>query len=782
MQSVCPKASLTSHLSLLTSATLGIALVLCLFPAAPARADGFIIIERPPVVVLPHPRPVPPRLVHFPLEVKKHIVTCSIRDTVGTTRVDQTFHNPNPQQMEGTYMFPLPETAAVQKFSMWINGKETKGELLDADKARKIYEDIVRKTRDPALLEYVGGRLYKARVFPIPANGDVRVALEYNETIAVSDGLATYRYPLNTEKYSAKPIEDVAITVEIKSQVPIKSVSCPTHTVTISRPSEKEAKVGFEAHHVKPDKDLIVNYLMSEKEFGLSLLTHKPAGEEGYFMARLAPPFNTSSGKIVPKDVTFMLDTSGSMAGEKIEQAKKALLFCLSSLRKEDRFNLITFATDVRPFKETLVDSNSENVASAKAQVEKIEAAGGTAINEALLEAMKMAGNRRSNAQDRPYMIVFITDGEPTVGEREPDKIISNAKQANEDNKGRLFVFGVGHDLNTKLLDRLGDENRGTREYIDEKEDIEVKVSAFFKKIADPVLSDIELRFEGADSFDVYPKTWPDLFHGSELVVVGRYRSPGRHTVALKGKRAGENMTWSFPGTFADSTTEYDFLPRLWATRKIGYLMDEIRLHGEKAELKDEIVKLARQHAIITPYTSYLVVEDTELRVAGTGGGSGQEAVGRTFRYFFDADGDARVLGEAFAGAHRGRFGVEASKQAYGLRVATPAAVNQQLGALGGRFGGFGGGSGTATTLPAGRPALGHEEAPIRQVAGKTFYLDSNGRWVDSVYNEKMETRKLQAFSDEYFQTLRDRPELGKFLALGERVVVVLNRTAYEIQ
>ena len=297
-------------------------------------ADGLIIIERPGNVVWNGPGPMPPRMAHFPLEVKNHNVTCSIRDTVATTKVDEVFHNPNHEQLEGTYLFPLPETASVSKFSMWMNGKEVKGELLDADKARQIYEEIVRKTKDPGLLEYVGQRLYRARVFPIPADGDVRVALEYGETIPVNDGQATYRYPLDTEKYSSKPLEDVTITVEIKSDIPIKSVFCPSHACTVSRPNDREARVGFEAHHVTPDKDFVVNYLMSDKEFGLSLLSCKPVGEEGYFLARVAPPFNVSADKIMPKDVCFVLDTSGSMAGDKIAQAKKALLFCLSSLRR----------------------------------------------------------------------------------------------------------------------------------------------------------------------------------------------------------------------------------------------------------------------------------------------------------------------------------------------------------------------------------------------------------------------------------------------------------------
>lgn len=730
--------------------------------AVRTQADGFIVIERP---VLP-PGPRPPRVSYMPLEVKNHNVTCDIRDTVGTTKVDQVFHNPNSHQMEGTYLFPLPETASVQKFSMWMNGTEVHGELLDARKARATYEDIVRRMKDPALLEYVGGRVYRARVFPIPAHGDVRIALQYDETIGVSDGLGTYRYPLNTEKFSAKDIEDVTIVVNIRSEVPLKSVFCPSHNATVSRPNDREARVGFEAHHVRPDQDFVVHYQMSEKEFGLSLLSFRQAGEDGFFMARIAPPVGADSEKIFPKDVCFVLDTSGSMAGEKIAQARRAMSFCLASLRPEDRFNIISFATETRPFRESLVAATRENVDAAKTEVQKVEAAGGTNIDEALLTAVR-AGARAGG--DRPCLIVFITDGEPTVGERSPEKIQANVKKANE-GRCRLFVFGVGHDLNTKLLDRLAEDNRGAREYIDEKEDIEVKVSAFFKKVSDPVLSDIELRFDDAAVSQVYPKQLPDLFHGGELVVVGRYQSPGKHNVAISGKRASKSVTWVFATTFFDAGTDNDFLPRLWATRKVGFLMDEIRLHGETSELKDEIVRLAKRYAIITPYTSYLVVEDSARPgIAGAERPVSSPVVARMLEAGAKKDTSfGYKLHEAsrYSRTETGALGVQASGEAMAL---------QSMG---------GGGQGVPATSPGGA-----SDAPvtpdafrkaIKVVGHKTFYFDAD-RWTDSEYDGKSATTKVKAFSDDYFKLLRDTPELGRYLALGSRLVVVLGGKACEI-
>lgn len=754
------------------------AAVLTLIPLWPARGDGFIIIERPPALIV---RPgLPPRTAHFPLEVRRHNVESSIRDTVGVTRVDQVFHNPNAQALEGTYMFPLPETAAVQKFSMWMNGKEVHGELLDAEKARATYEDIVRKMRDPALLEYVGSRLYKARVFPIPANGDVRIALEYTETIAVNDGLAVYRYPLNTEKFSAKEIEDVTVVVDLKSEIPLKNVYCPSHNATVSRKGDREARIGFEAHMVKPDQDFIVHYQMSQKDFGLSVVSYRPAGEDGYFMARISPPYELSSEQLIPKNVCFVFDTSGSMAGDKIAQAKKAMSFCLSSLRPEDYFNVISFATETRLFRDSLVPASPKNVEAAKAEVARVTAAGGTDINAALQEAIKAV---TAAEKDRPCMIVFMTDGEPTVGERVPENIHANVKNMNK-GRCRLFVFGVGHNLNTKLLDRLADDNRGAREYIEEKEDIEVKVSGFYKKVADPVLSDIELRFGGADVAETYPKQLPDLFHGGELVVLGRYRRPGTHDVVIHGKRGRSTAVWEYAGAFAEGTTSNDFLPRLWATRKIGYLMDEIRLHGENRELKDEIIRLAKRYAIITPYTSYLVIEDEK---ATTVAGGRRRGPGAALPQLLERQWSTnqKVRGtinaaQSFADAASGQAGVDASKEALAMRSADPGSM---MGGGTGRYGGFGYGvaGDAADLLMPGRPGeKGTEESPVRLVGSKTFYRDGE-RWVDSEYDAKIETRKVQAFSDDYFKLLSETPELGKYLALSSRLVVVLSGTAYEI-
>ncbi|MHC4471494.1 MAG: VIT domain-containing protein, partial [Planctomycetota bacterium] len=601
-------------------ATLAVAVLMLTALTGQAFADGFIVVPR-------HP-PRRPEVRTIPLAIKYHRVKVTIRDQVAVTEIDQVFINPNPYQLEGTYIFPIPEEASISAFSMWIDGKEMPGELLERDKARKIYMDIVRSMRDPALLEYAGRNMFKASIFPIPPRGEKRVKLSYQEICRADGGLVRYLYPLNTEKFSSRPLEDVSVVVDIKGKLPIKNVTCPSHPVEVVTRSDTEARVAYEARNVTPDRDLLLYYSISADEFALNFLTHRPKPrEDGYFMLLLSP--GTETGKVIDKDVCFVVDTSGSMQGKKMEQAKAALKFCLQSLNPGDRFSLVPFATEARAFSEMLLGASKENVARGVQYVEELRALGGTAIDEALTLALKMSPDSQ-----RPYMVVFLTDGLPTIGETKEPLILENVKRLNKGNV-RLFAFGVGNDVNTHLLDKLAEQNRGTREYVDEAENLELKVSNFYTKIANPVLSDIEVGFPGVDVHDVYPRRLPDLFKGSQLVVVGRFKGSGQKAAKLTGKVSGEAKTIAHDVSFPVTEDGNSFLPRLWAIRKIGFLLDEIRLHGEKKELRDEVVRLARLHGVVTPYTSFLVLEDQRVRRAGfadatgVGGGSGGRRAGR---------------------------------------------------------------------------------------------------------------------------------------------------------
>jgi len=732
--------------------------LLAFVPAA--WADGLIIITRPETTILPRPVPMP-----TPLQVKYHHVEVQITDNVGATQIDQSFYNPQPRQLEGTYIFPLADDISVQRFSMFMDGKEVKGELLDRDKAAKIYQDIVNKNRDPALLEYMGTRMYRARVFPIPAQSEVRIKLEYSQTIETVGGLAMYRYPLNTEKFSAAPLQDVSVRVRIKSQLPLATVFCPSHQASVDRKGPGEAVVGYEEKNVKPDKDFLVGYQTSTEEFGLALQTYREAGQDGYFMARIVPSL-ASEPQIIAKDVTFVLDTSGSMSGTKIDQARRALRFCLDNLNPEDRFSIITFSTEVRPWRDDLAAAEKAIISQARDYVGGLEAAGGTNINEALETALKQSRPGERDRQ-RPHMVVFLTDGLPTVGERDVNKILKNVRQANTGDI-RLFVFGLGDDVNTRLLDKLAEDNHGARQYVSQQEDLEIKLSNFYAMIAHPVLSDVKVTFGEPAAYDVYPKILPDLFKGSELVIFGRYRSEGTEPVVLTGRQGDTAVRLKWTRLFPERQQRHDYLPRLWASRKIAFLLDEIRMNGENSELKEEIVRLAKRHGILTPYTSFLVMEEGELKdlpelSTALGGYGGLREHRRAFN--MSTGGEAVRYSSGIARMKANADGEALQRQVDEFMLAAPADARQP--------------AEPGTPVSAGRR--------IQAVGPKTFYSDDN-RWIDSEYRGSAtgrggsapETVKLRLFSDEYYDLLTRHPQAGRYLALGTRVIVVLGGKAYE--
>ncbi len=441
-----------------------------------AHGDGFIVVERPIFV--------PPGHYPFaPLEVTSHHVDVKIDGQVAVTSIDQEFYNPNDARLEGIYMFPVPKGAHIDKFSMEIGGKMMDAELLPADKARRIYEDIVRKMRDPALLEYAGRDLFKVRIFPIEPHSRKPIKISYTELLRSDTGAITYLYPLSTEKFSARPIKDLSVKVEVKTAQPLASIYSPSHKVEIKRDGANRAVVGYEAKEEKPDTDFQLVFSTEARDVGLSVITHKADSEDGYFLL-LAAPTVAKESKVAPKDVVFVVDTSGSMAGAKLEQAKKALAFCVENLNAEDRFDIVRFSTEAEPLFGKLVDADSDHRKRASDFVSELKPIGGTAIADALQAALKA----RTEKSDRPFVVIFLTDGLPTVGTRNPDEIVAAVKKAGN---VRIFSFGIGSDVNTQLLDQIAEGTRAFSQYVLANEDLEVKVSNFYTRIKEPALTNV---------------------------------------------------------------------------------------------------------------------------------------------------------------------------------------------------------------------------------------------------------------------------------------------------
>src|SRR6266849_2302439 len=590
-------------------------------------SDGIVPPPWPPPRPRPEPWPrpwpvPPPRTYQFcPLEVTRHQATVRINDQLAATSIEQEFYNPNDQRIEGTFLFPVPKGAQIKKFTMEIDGKPVEAELMSADKARGIYEDIVRKLRDPALLEYAGQDVFKVRIFPIEPRAKKHVSLSYNQLLKSDSGLIGYSYPLNTEKFSAKPIPDVSHKVEVETKRPLKSIYSPSHNVEIKRHGANKATVGYEARNVKPDTDFQIFFAPEADEIGVNLMTYRTSSDGGYFLLLASPGIDPNEKKVVPKDVAFVLDTSGSMAGNKLEQAKKALLFCVENLNDTDRFEILRFATEVEPLFDQLVDASKENRARARDFIKALRPIGGTAIDDALRKALAL----RPDKGDRPYVVIFLTDGRPTVGNTDENQIVDRVTQSSKGNV-RIFCFGIGTDVNTHLLDKITEETKAFSQYVLPEEDIEVKVSSFFTKIKEPVLANPKMTFPaGIRATKLYPSPLPDIFKGEQIILAGRYSGSGSGAVEIEGTVNGEARKFAYDVKFPDEASDHEFIPRLWATRRVGYLLDEIRLRGENAELKDEVTELARKYSIVTPYTAYLIMEDEGRRNVPTSMRSLQE-------------------------------------------------------------------------------------------------------------------------------------------------------------
>ncbi|HNU07214.1 MAG TPA: VIT and VWA domain-containing protein [Pyrinomonadaceae bacterium] len=726
---------------------------------AVVRAQGVIvpiICDVRPCRPVPRPRPIP---LPNALPVKSIELDTRIDGQVATTHVTQVFRNDTPYTLEGTYFFPIPESASISEFAIWENGKKLVGEVRTREEARRIYDEIVRRQRDPGLLEYAGKDLFQASIFPIPPNSDKKLELTYTQVLKAESGTVSYRYPLGTGRnvWGNQPIRalddrvgpnrpvqqfgTVSGRIEIKGREALRNIYSPSHQIDVKKRGESAATVSFEAKG--NDTDFQLFYGLSSNDFGMSLMTYREAGKDGYFMLQLSPKDELAERTIVNKDVVFVVDTSGSMAenasaggktGTKLDKAKNALLFGIQTLREGDRFNVINFAGEEHLMEGGLIAANSDGKRRGEEFVKRLTPNGGTNINDTLRASL-----RQFDSSDRPKMLVFLTDGLPTVGERNVAKIISNTAEIKVSGL-RMFNFGVGYDVNTTLLDKLASENGGTADYVEPSEDLEVKVSNFFAKVSSPVLTDLELDFGGVQTDFLYPRKVSDLFKGTQLSVIGRYRNVNdlkNVVIRLRGKSGKDSRSFEYRNIdFPLRAEENDFLPRLWATRRVGWLIEQVRTNGENKELRDEIVDLGTRYGIVTPYTSYLATDGSERSDVR------RQPVPMAKSRILDSTGQSAVM---------------ASKDSKSKQEALRTTSDEDGFVVGG-------------------------VKVVKQAGVKTFYLE-NGVWVDGEFKEtgKLPEVRFKFMSSEYFELLSSDKELAQYLSLGEEVTLVWKGKVYRI-
>jgi len=767
-------------------------------PGSPAFGQGMLVVDEVRIAPEPMPRPRPlPAPTMGTLELKQHQVIVHIDDQVAKTTIEHVFHNPTDRRLEGTFVFPLPVGGQIDKFEMDVNGEMTEAELLDADQAREIYTSIVRSMQDPALLEYADRGLLKARIFPIEPNSDKTVRLEYTQLLSADSGMVEYAYPITNRRNHGERPAKMSLKMLIKTPRPLATVYSPTHAVettreAVDRDGEKagRAVIGYESDAL-PESDfkLYFGVERGDDPVNMRVLTYRnpspgstpdaanPEGHnDGFFLLLMSPNQGSASAAPMPKDVVFAIDSSGSMAGPKMTQAKAALRFCVANLNDKDTFQIVRFSTEASSLFNAPKIASEANRKQAYDYIEGLKPIGGTAIEDALklsLQPLTAVGDRRDAS--RPYYVIFLTDGKPTIGETDTDRLV--AKTVGDEalaKRVRVFAFGIGTNINTRLLDTITEKTRATSEYVLPDEDIEVKVSRFYTKISEPVLANLKLEAtNGVELMHRYPADLPDLFKGEQLMVVGRYRGAGDAAVRLTATSAAPDaageQTFATDVAFVEKDREHGFIPRMWASSRVGYLLDQVRLHGESEELKDEVTQLARAYGIVTPYTSYLIVEDERRRNI--------PAARQTLRGVARDDirlEEAAAQFDRMADAEDGAEGVGAAAgNAVLKRVDAPVESKLAYAKYYNDLGGKRGADGRVIDVTQN----------TRFLNGKAF-VQNGAQWVDTeVQARPADDKPVQVVfnSDAYFQLIADHPAAAPWLAVGRNVQVVIDGQLYEV-
>ncbi|MBB6048660.1 VIT and vWA domain-containing protein [Armatimonas rosea] len=736
--------------------------------------------SQPPIRPLP-PRPFPQPPTPL-ITVSSVTLNAEVREGVATVEVSYIFKNASPVEGEADFVFPLPPGTSVREFALYDGEKKFDAHLLNKDEATQVYEEIVRRRRDPALLSYVGQGLLRARVFPIPRNGERRVTLKLVSILPREGAAKKFVWALAGPHLPGgmRP-EYVSVRVVAHGA---GSLYSPSHNVTLKRLDETRLSAEWTS---SKDAAALVEHpelalYISPKDtsaVALSLLAYNAAlpqvasiggglHQSGYFLMVASPNLpKTALKDLPPRRVVLMMDRSGSMQGKKLEQARSALKFAVGKLRPQDSFNLLTFSDAVTRFAPEPVLATPDNLKRAAAFIDDMVADGGTNINDALTEGLKQFPERGTGNR-----LLFFTDGLPTVGVRDHATILRNAVTAAQ-SRARCFVFGVGYDVDVPFLDQVGSKLKGDADYVHPDEDIELKTSQFVAKTSTAVLENLKLQLAGIKSGELYPRPdeLPDLFEGGQLVLVGRYTGEGTARVQLTGDVLGKPQTFTLETKLAAVSTEASFLPRLWASRKIGYLLDEIRDEKDPArhkELEDQIIALSKEFGVLTPYTALFVPEpgtaDVEpatrvlgrpgLLPNGPGGGQSRASIGG--------------FGGAMGG---GGFAAKAD-----LRTGQDA-INQSQGARSGRGQNQTGNQAVIATQKGLSKQVAEEQARRIQYAGNRAFYQRGASWEDATYDPKKQTEvvKIKLFSDAYFAVLKRGGEWAKWAAVGESVLVVAN-------
>lgn len=665
--------------------------------------------------------------------VRYHHVTVEIKDNYAVTRIEQEFYNPYPEPVTGRYLFPVPPEAMLTDFRATVDGVAQAVTHQDVLTTNTVLNGGVVNQQAPSLLQYAD---WESLAFDmtLPAGGMRKMVLEYEEMLTPQSGLFHYRYVLSTEQYSAFPVEEITLSVALESSAGLGSLYSPSHAILTERTETGKALVTWSAQQALPTQDFDLFFSLAEEGVGGGLAFGQQADHD-HFMFLFAPDLLRNEQKPLPKDIVFVVDRSGSMDGEKMDQARSALQFILERLNPEDRFSIVGFDDQMLVFSPTLQPTTRAVLDEAQLFVSQLEARANTDLERALQTGLAIFERSELRAQ-ASKVVVFLTDGLPTAGFVDEETIADLVDQTNDRINARLHVFGVGYDVNTHLLDRLAEDNQGSVTYVQPGVSVEATLVLFYEQIAAPLLTDVVVEFEGLRTTDLHPRQIPDIYQGSSVILTGRFSAAEPDiTIRVRGRSGDQSLEFVYTYD-CEQVRSYDFVPRLWATRQIGYLLDQVRTQGETEELVSEIRALGLAYGLVTPYTTYLIVPQTE------------GAASAANMSLYDASNQVALNQVS------GQITVEARIQNQGYQQATQA--NTASG---------------ANVISVGQNNLvqiGTQNIDVSLLANLTEpAVVVSTEWLD----QNLTVDRVITFgSDEYFELAQD-PEARQFLQTGQNVL-----------
>lgn len=539
------------------------------------------------------------------LEIKEQNVHVTINNGVAVTEIDQVFVNTENRIVEALYTFPVPKAASVSNFSMWIDGKEMIGEVVEKQRAREIYESYKQTRRDPGLLEQVDYKRFEMRIFPIQPGAEQRVKLTYYQELDSDADWATYVYPLDTvtrDGIDQQTKGHFSVTVDVKSEVPIVAMESPSHgdKLVIAKNGDNYWRASMENPAGALDRDVVLAYHNERAQTGFDVITSKTAGDDGYFQLSLTAG-KELEGANQGMDYVFVLDVSGSMAnGGKLPLSRNSLQSFIDALGPEDRFELIAFNISLTTLFNESRPANEENLKQAVEFLASQRALGGTVLRPAIETAY------RYQNPDRTLNVVILSDG--ITEQTEQRELVQLIKQRPAG--ARVFSIGVGNEVNRPLLEQLANEAGGLAAFISQGDDFERQAEAFRRKLTKPAASNLQLTFAGGGVYNVEPAVLPNLYHGMPLRVYGRYLDGGPSKVTIQGDVQGQPFVQTVDVDLPAADDANPEIERMWASKRVDRLLADGRRAGNTAVVAGEVVKLCEEYSIVSEYASFIVLEN----------------------------------------------------------------------------------------------------------------------------------------------------------------------------